>query len=406
LLLPLAIAPYIAVMSVSGMETMLFVFLQAAAFVAYVERRPRLLGVLAALLILTRIDGSLVIAAILVTDGLLRLRRWQGRMTEDEMARPWPIADTLRGAVIAIALLLPWVAFTTWYYGNFIPNSVLAKRVLYSEGGLVGTEPLEVLQYVFGLGYMLPWQLGATFTIAGLVYLAVRRDRLSSIVVWFAAYLVFLTFAHTHVHPWYLPPFYAFALLSVCALSKVASATLPRLATDGRARLVFFAACWVFVILAGAGSIFAARTFASFLQGNYERAHIDVARFLDANADATDVIYAPDIGYVGAITGRRILDAVGIVSPEVIPFNKRGDYAGVLRAMQPPWAIIGLYEHWQAALLGDPWVRKNYKPVYRNKPDRPVDWPPTKELAEIEYDWDYLVLKRVREKGAQHGRGP
>ncbi len=105
------------------------------------------------------------------------------------------------------------------------------------------------------------------------------------------------------------------------------------------------------------------------------------------------MIYAPDIGYIGAITGRRILDAAGIVSPEVIPFNKDRNFAGVLKTARPTWAVIGLYGNWQEQLLSDSWVRQNYQPVYANNPERPVDWPSAHELHILRYDWDYLVLQ-------------
>jgi arabinofuranosyltransferase len=402
-LLPLAVAPLIAVISVSGMETMLFILLLISVFLTYAERRPLLLGLFAGLLVMTRIDGILAIIAITVTDLFLRIQWVQSAHSPSALTRrfadPWPIADAMRGAAVFTVLLAPWIVFTTWYFGNFIPNSVLAKRVLYSELGLFRTDPWELIERILELSFMLPWQAGALIASAGLFYLLARFDRFSSIPIWFAGNIVFLIIGNTHVHPWYLPPFHAVALLGAISVAVRAYALMPnwsKLSWKARGVRWSFA---IFLVCLCSWGFLASHTLATHSQRKYEESHIAVARYLDKNALPNDVIYAPDIGYIGAITGRPILDPVGLVSPEVIPFNKRGDFAGVLRTMQPPWAVIGLYGEWQTSLLTDSWVRSNYMPVYRNKLDRKATWPSDTELKEIEYDWDYLILrKNVRKK--------
>ena len=119
-----------------------------------------------------------------------------------------------------------------------------------------------------------------------------------------------------------------------------------------------------------------------------------LARYLDERALPDDIIYATDIGYIGAVTGREILDAVGIVLLKVMAFNERGDFVGVLRTMQPAWAVVGLYGPWQISILTDSWVRGHYTPVYRNKPGASLAWPEDTELKNVGYDWDYLILKK------------
>jgi hypothetical protein len=400
LVLPLAVAPLPAVMSVSGMETMLFIFLQAAVFVAYVEKRPWVLGVLAALLVLTRIDGALVVLAVIITDILLRGRRWARGGTastfSDGVADPWLLRDTLRSTGVACAMLLPWIGFTAWYFGNPIPNSVLAKRALYSEAGLSRTPLPDVLESIFHLGYLAPWQIGFCITISGLIFLAARSDRFSSIASWFVAYSVFLIAGKTNVHPWYIAPFSAFALIAVVGFANQLLAAMPRWTRDGFAGASLSIFCLIVLVLTCAWGFMLGTRVAAATQQRYEQTHIAIARYLHRVASAGDLIYAPDIGYIGAITGRRILDAVGIVSPEVIPYNRRGDFVGVLKSRLPEWAVIGLFDAWQTPLLTDPWIRKRYAPTFANDPDRPLDWPPLDELQHLNYDWDYLVLRLKR----------
>jgi len=395
-LVPLAVAPMLAVTTTSGMETMLFVFLQASVFLAYVDRQPWRLGLYAALLLLARIDGALVIAAIIITEaslGILRRSKREVAMIDGGPATHWRLPDMMRIAGFASALLTPWIVFTTWYYGNPIPISVMAKRVLYGEAGMDRTPLSKLAEGVFALGYFIPWQLGACIVVGGLMFLAARIDRFSSIAVWFAVYLAFLILGQTHIHPWYLTPFHAFALLALCLFASRLLNPLPHWMRNGIARPTVVGAGWFFLSLVCAWGFFAGSNYAAIMQGRHEDAHVAVARFLDQATSSDDVIYAPDIGYIGAITGRRILDAAGIVSPEVIPFNKGRNFAGVLKASRPAWAVIGLYGNWQEQLLSDSWVRQNYQPVYANNPERPVDWPSAHELLILRYDWDYLVLQ-------------
>jgi hypothetical protein len=405
-LMPVAVAPLLAVISVSGMETMLFILLLISGFLTYVERRPLLLGFSAGLLVMTRIDGILAIIAITVTEIFLRIRRAQRAHPPNAPTRPyedpWSISEIMRSAIAFTILLAPWIIFSTWYFGNFIPNSVFAKRVLYSEMGLFRTGPWELIQRILELGFMLPWQVGAIIAAAGLSYLSARFDRFSSIPVWFVGNVIFLIIGNTHVHPWYLPPFQTFALLAAISLTVWGNARMPNWPRiSWKAKGLRFGSA-IFIVCLCSWGFLASHTLATHFQRKYEGAHIAVAHYLDENALPNDVIYAPDIGYIGAITGRPILDSVGLVSPEVVPFNERGDFAGVLRAMQPPWAVIGLYGHWQTPLLTNEWVQSNYSPVYRNKPDRNATWPSDEELRDIQYDWDYLVLRRnVRKKNTK-----
>jgi hypothetical protein len=398
-ILPLGVAPGLIILSISGMETMLFLFLQIATMWAYVDRRPLSLGALAAFLMLTRIDGVLVIVAIVAVDTLLRLRSAAAHAPADRVDRefrtPWPARDIVKAAGLSAVLVMPWIVYATWYYGNPVPNSVWAKHALYGEAGLDRTPVAELLDYVFRLGFYLPWQIGAGISLTGLAYCAARLDRFSVVAIWFVVYLIFLIAGQTHVHPWYVAPFHAFALLSACIFASQLTTAFWHWIEGRWASRSMVAACWVFLPLICAWGLWASNLSASTLQQKYRDAHVAVGSFLEREAKSGDVIYAPDIGYIGAMTGLRILDSAGIISPEVIPFNRRGDFAGVLKAMQPTWAVIGLYGHWQEPLLGDRWIRDNYSPVYRNKPDRPVDWPPPEELAELKYDRDYLVLKKV-----------
>jgi hypothetical protein len=47
------------------------------------------------------------------------------------------------------------------------------------------------------------------------------------------------------------------------------------------------------------------------------------------------------IGYAGYYSGRRILDMVGLVSPEVLPYYRTGSaLKGIVRGLRPEWLCL------------------------------------------------------------------
>ena len=123
---------------------------------------------------------------------------------------------------------------------------------------------------------------------------------------------------------------------------------------------------------------------AATYQALYNSAHVSIANFIASQSRAEDIVYAWDIGYIGAISHRRILDFVGIVSPEVIPYNRRQDYVGVLKSWRPRWAVVGYYGRAYRRIIDDPWFRSSYVLAYRNAPSASPPWSiddPRREVA-------------------------
>ncbi|HUI82949.1 MAG TPA: hypothetical protein VL240_01930 [Candidatus Binatia bacterium] len=98
----------------AGMETQIAVTVLLLSIYSLFDFRPILIGVSLALCMLARPDfcfWTLLVAGLV---------GWRCRKKHD-----WGALET-----VAVALLLiygPWIVFTTWYYGNPIPNTILAK---------------------------------------------------------------------------------------------------------------------------------------------------------------------------------------------------------------------------------------------------------------------------------------
>lgn len=381
-----AVAPGHVVWSVSGMETALAVAFQAAAVLAYARRRWTLLGLAGAGALLTRIDAVVLLGALAATEVVVSA---VGR------ARREPARGPLRAAAVLALAAAPWLVFAALYFGDVVPNSVWAKTGLHR--GLSLERVPALLRGALDVG-LAPFPVEVGLAALGIVAL-LRRERLLVVPLWLGGQAAFLTLGRVHLHPWYLAPFHPWLLVAWTFGLARAGAWLAdaaeRRGGGGVARLSGRAATVLALTvpaLAGVASVPAALVDAQSRQAAYERAHAAIGRLLAARSRPGERIYAWDIGYVGSLTGRPILDFQGIVSPEVIPYNRRGAYAAVLEDFRPAWAVVGLYGSAAREVLGSPAVRRLYREVWRNTHVGPESVLGSSDPRP--YGAEYVVLRR------------
>ncbi len=78
----------------------------------------------------------------------------------------------------------------------------------------------------------------------------------------------------------------------------------------------------------------------SFVQRAYEAVHLQIGLYLSEHVGPDEWVAAQDIGYIGYYSKRKILDRDGLVSPEVIDYNRDGRHFDVLSDFKPRWAVI------------------------------------------------------------------
>ena len=115
-------SPDIIPLSVSGMETSLLLFSMALTIYGYVNKNY-CFAVGLALTVLTRLDG-LLFAGILSLYSLVSDRRW-----------------TAKQLTIASSMMLPWLLFSFFYFGDVIPQSIHAKFATYHLGISTSSAP-------------------------------------------------------------------------------------------------------------------------------------------------------------------------------------------------------------------------------------------------------------------------
>lgn len=319
------LCPLIVHVSVSGMETSFAVLFLTLALLADLEDRPALCGVGFGLLMLVRPDGAIAASTVL---GLRWLR-----------TRKFPLTPT----VVAILLVLPWIAIATWYYGTPLPNSIPAKAAAYNlhRPGILPNLRGTLAQFVPFLGS--PGQIATVaflcpLLIAGIVA-ARKTGRLWPVAVLFGVWWAYLVVPRTLIFSWYYPllllPAYIVAASGVAALErKTAFPALswpPRWTPRLLALLTVSITYWLVT----------AATNARRVQGAEAKVRKSIGYWLRDHTPVDARVAMEPIGYIGYYSQRRILDEVGLVSPEMIPLNRAGAgwFPEMIERYHPPYIV-------------------------------------------------------------------
>ncbi len=198
-----ALAPKVFFFAQSGMETSLITCTMLACCWFYLHRRQSLWGLTAGIALLTRPDAACFVCVLLIYD------LWESH------AIPWHALTTV------FAVCTPWIVWATWYFGQPIPQSILAK-----SNNLYEVRLQDTLTTVFQDAGSLV--LGSGATRIGLLLLVVTgalswralgpgTTRLRPILLFAAIFALIYALGgikHIAVEPWYLvplTPIYCFA---------------------------------------------------------------------------------------------------------------------------------------------------------------------------------------------------
>ena len=344
--------------ALSGMEVTLAAALVTGGLLAHVTGRDLAAATLLALAVLARPESVLVFALVWAAGS------WSPR----------------RAAIFALALAVivgPWVAFNLATVGSLLPATAAAKI----EGGLVGVlsgHP-ESLASTFGTR---PWRyldewvtwLSAVNGLFPLVippglWLLWRRGGRRLLLP--GAALLLHPLAMALLAPYRGPDFqegrYSIHLLPLAA----AVATLPLAAltawsagssargTTGRQLPRLLAAGLVVAALAG---LWPAATRYGWAVQNIEGMQGHLGRWVAANTPPDALLAVNDVGAIGYLSRREVVDVMGLVTPAILPYRHDGE-AGVLRYLEracPDYLIV--FPRWFPRLIA---MAERFTPIYR-----------------------------------------
>ena len=313
--------PRLLWVSLSGMETTLFIALSLAAYLWYLERRPLLLGLGAGLLLWTRPEALLMIT-VLGADALYHrviAREARGSAAPEHRQRPqWLIAS---GLVLGICTA-GYAAFNTVLSGSLLPNTVAAKLKYYAAGG--EAFPQQVLRFLSADHMLLVAPLLASGVLTALVAV-LRRRRVPLLVplLWCLAMVAAYWWKLPYLFQYgrYLMPIIPFALLlafgGLDTLLEVAQAKITLLRKE-QSRAAVQSLALLAVLVMTAQTAWQRRDYYSEACRYISERQVATALWVRGHVPADAIVATHDVGALAYYSGRRIVDMVGLISPEMI----------------------------------------------------------------------------------------
>ena len=317
---------HLAWSAVSGMEISLFIFLSLLFLLfLHCNMPPYWMGLVAGLAFLVRPEASIFIAIY----GIKML--FENRQNL--------INFFVTIAIFSIVLLLiisPWMIFNLTYNGRPFPSTISSKFMQYGYPFSIGRS-LKYLWKVFL--YFLEGPLMLLVPCVGVaIYSALRQKRIVLFYALIWSLTLILVYAVTipaiYHHGRYLMP-----LIPILAIFGVEGLTV--LFEKYKLNSRFQNAVWliigamVIVLWIDGASTFALQV--KLLNEN----HADAAHWVDEHTPKDAIIATHDIGLVGYITQRQIVDLAGLVTPEVIPFmNDQTKLAEYVHSQNVTYVIV------------------------------------------------------------------
>ena len=342
--------------ALSGMEVSLAALLVAGSLLAHARDRELVSAACAALAVLARPEALLLVPFLVA-------------------ARPLTVRRVAVFAVATLVVVTPAVLFSLWTAGTPYPATAAAKV----EGGLVGwlggvrepaaltwvSRPLaflwEWIAWLAAIHWLLPFALVPSLVLAwryagrglGLVTLALVAHPLGMALL----------------APYRGPAFqegrYSIHLLPLVVLTLAVGLGGRRAAAPRHASTSAVAGV-VWLALACVALVPAATRYAWAVQ-NINAMQVHLGHWVDAQLPKTARIALNDIGAITFFSRREIIDLMGLVTPDIIPYRRRGE-SGVMEYVAqtcPEYVII--FPAWFPRIAAS---RETLEPIYRVRLER------------------------------------
>lgn len=349
--------PFRTSVALGGMETSLFVMFLLLTYDRFIHKNDSFeMSIWAASAVLTRPDAMIALAPVLIGLAFRDIHR------------------LVKFVLHVFLFISPWFVWSQLYFGNFIPHSIIAKNIAYKN------PPGHALFYFLtflGTGTSGPYMsplflfpglfLGIPMMILGNLYLAKNVPEALIISLYPPIYICVMTFANPSMYfPWYFVPLVPGLLISYLAII--------RFAPFGSRKVKIFSAAILPIFLIMIPQILLVKMPNWPLSRAREKAFFDLCGEFSDNDMSDKLILAPDIGVIGwCFEEVRILDPIGLVSPEAIPIIEdlppEQLVTEKLVTEENPDFVISLDQFINPYLLDSYYFQENYEQIYEKEVD-------------------------------------
>jgi hypothetical protein len=339
-----------------GMESNLYFFLALLAVGLFVSGRWLACGVVAAALALARTEGAILVPMLCAWLGATAL--WT--------RGPW--RETVQnGAKLLLGAALvwgPWAIYAFMTFGHVLPQTGEVKVLQGQAAGrvLFGSDLVPfLLRFQGTVGY--PYWLHYGVAVVGLFVAARRGGAWWILLSWLVAYIAGFSFMRVAMYPWYAAPVqYGINLASGVGLAGglglLLKSRLSSRAATGLCSLLVVAFAAVLAV-PSARQATQVDTAGHFPQR--WRAYKAAAAWLRENTPEGSGFACLDVGYMGYYAHNRILDLSGLVTPEQVPWLRRGDKTGLFYERLPDYCMFWRSEtRRDHAVIADPRFVERY----------------------------------------------
>jgi hypothetical protein len=333
-LLPIALIGFSSkfwIMDTGGMETPLMIFLISASWYAYVIKKVGWTGTLSGLLLWTRVDLILWPAALCLTEVFSNRK------------------NALKIAWLTTLVYLPWLIYSTLYFGSPIPHTITAKWVAYTQ-----TDQVPYLSHLFVLvkwlnPFQIPGQLEGVGILIAFCILGIaawqtsriyRQQQLAVLPLFVSLEAVRIVLSRATIfNRYFVPVFWVVMILLGLGLGSLVE-KLPRVRSLSLSwkSFSFLAFLCLFVGL-GIRPAESARTGQTYRN---ERSLKAAGLWLNRHSDPGSRVQLEPLGYIGYYSERVMIDEVGLVTPQMVELKSQGvfDLDQYIEFFQPDYVLI------------------------------------------------------------------
>jgi len=340
-----------------GMETPLFLLMLFSFIYTIFSKKYITSSVLLSLTILTRPDAGLI--------AVIAFIYWVCLLG-------WKQAFKLTG--ICILMAMPWLVFSTLYFGSPIPQSLTTKLNADSMLNIERTLALKVqtsnmsriywgklfdpdnilLQIIFNLIPFLILSLVA-------VWKKINKENWILFVIPIV-YFISFSISNPIMYPWYISQMEPLWIL----VSFIGLISLLNYIKNNFIKIII-----VLIILIGPVVSWVKIT--TTLNQGSKISLFKAAQYINENKKEEDTVGLGNIGIVGYITKLHLIDFYGLVSPDSLRFYPIIDDCKeekklyvippeIIKYTKPNWIVAGV--EMQGCFMDSGWMQKNYDNAY------------------------------------------
>lgn len=357
---------WINFISLSGMETTLFIFMLILGAYLYKTGKIIPLGIVTGFILWTRPDGiafiGAVIADIIYNRFFIKDKSGNHSYTQKEIITSAALFLILTGLYFGMNLYLSGTILPNTYRAKVYTNIDLEQRILFIT---------NVWAYFTVDTYKL---LMAGFIISFLLFIkrVLKRERSSNSL--YFLFILFFLFIHVMKIPaftrfgrYLMPLIPFFILVSLSGYKDF----FELLSGHFKKTIVFRYVTYVITAAMVSFSIFYFYHYKTIVASEdkyiYDR-QVKSAKWLKENTEKSDIVAAHDIGAIGFYSDRKIVDVAGLISPELGDYLNDENYTDYMTQYMESKGVT------YTAFLREWYLLKNQKPVYMT---------PGKEVKEV-----------------------